>query len=121
VKKAFLLGMVLATVALPGVALADDPNDPAMRSSAARARDREAIRQLNLREAARVRERDARYAQGRSDTRAYGAGSRGYEYDGDGGANASYARSRAQYERELASWRHAVAACQAGNYDYCAR
>lgn len=49
---------------MPTVALADDPHDPAMRSAAARARDREIVRQLNLQELARVRERDARYAEG---------------------------------------------------------
>ncbi|WP_068085009.1 hypothetical protein [Novosphingobium rosa] len=113
-KIALLLGMALATVALPSLALADDPNDPTMRSSAARARDREAIRQLNLREAARVRERDARYAEGWSNSQSYSAPR--YE-----SSDSSYARSRAQYERELAAWRHAVRACQAGDYDYCAR
>lgn len=112
-KIALLLGMALATVSLPSIALADDPNDPTMRSSAARARDREAIRQLNLREAARVRERDARYAESWNNSQSYSAPR--YE----GGDN-SYARSRAQYERELAEWRHAVAACRAGDYDYCA-
>ena len=56
---AVALGFVLASSA----ALADDPNDPAMRNAAARARDREIIRQLNLTELHRVKERDARYAK----------------------------------------------------------
>ena len=43
---------------MPAVALADDAKD------SARARDKETIRQLNLRELAKVRERDARYAEG---------------------------------------------------------
>ena len=51
---------VLAAALMPGAALADDPRDPAMRSAAARARDKAIIRQLNLREAARVREREDR-------------------------------------------------------------
>jgi hypothetical protein len=119
VKIAFLLGMALATVSLPAVALADDPNDPAMRSSAARARDREAIRQLNLQEAARVRERDARYAEGWSNSQAYGA--QRYEGGNSGYADGGYAQSRADYQRELAAWRHAVSACRAGDYSYCAR
>lgn len=45
----------LAAVLVPTVAAADDPNDPTMRSAAARARDHAIIRQLNLQELARVR------------------------------------------------------------------
>lgn len=56
---AIALGLILASSA----ALADDPNDPTMRSAAARARDKEIIRQLNLAEARRVKERDARLAK----------------------------------------------------------
>ena len=55
---ALALGLILASSA----ALADDPNDPAMRSAAARARDKATIRQMNLAEARRVQARDARYA-----------------------------------------------------------
>lgn len=95
---------ILAAALMPGAALADDPRDPAMRSAAARARDKAIIRQLNLREAARVRERDARYAS---------------EAAASGRATARYARDRAQYERDMARWRRAVAACRAGDYAAC--
>lgn len=89
---------------LPSAALADDPNDPSMRSAAARARDKEMTRQLNLAQGAMVRERDARYAQG---------------WQAQGGG--SYTQARAQYERDMEGWRRAVAACRAGDYSACAR
>ena len=56
---AMALGMLLVSSA----ALADDPNDPTMRSAAARARDKEVIRQLNLAELHRVKQRDARLSK----------------------------------------------------------
>ena len=57
---AFALGFVLASSA----GLADDPNDPLLsRSAAARARDHETIRQMNLAELRKVRARDARQAK----------------------------------------------------------
>lgn len=98
---------IITIAMLPAAASADDPNDPAMRSAAARTRDREIIRQLNLEEAARVRARDARYAKG------WG------EYAAQSKSRADYARSRAQYERDMAAWRRAVAACRAGDYSAC--
>ena len=114
----------IAAAIMPVAARADDPNDPAMRSAAARARDREMTRQLNLEEIARVRQRDARSAEGRRTARAggsyaagedeYAARSRDHER-----AMANYARNRAQYEREMAAWRRAVAACRAGDYSAC--
>lgn len=55
---------VLASMAMSAPALADDPNDPSMRSKAARDRDREIIRRLNLEQLAKVRARDAQYAKG---------------------------------------------------------
>ena len=97
----------IVAVVMPGAALADDPNDPAMRDSAARARDREAIRQLNLQQLAMVRERDARYAE------AWRAAGRQRE------AREDYAQERARYERELAEWRRAVDACRRGDYVAC--
>lgn len=109
--------------AIPAVAWADDPNDPAMRNADARARDRELTRQLNLEEMARVRQRDARAAQAARTTLArdsnsgdaeYSARRRDYDH-----AIASHARDRAQYEREMAAWRRAVAACRAGDYSAC--
>ena len=90
---------------MPVAALADDPNDASMRNPVARARDREMVRQLNLRQSAMVRERDARYAQG---------------WQASGG-NSGYGAARAQYEREMAAWRGAVAACRSGDYSACAR
>lgn len=108
------VGAALIAAMVPAVAQADDPNDPTMRSAAARARDRAIIRQLNLREAARVRERDAGYAQGWREWRSAQAGNADYSRD-----RTDYARDRAQYERDMARWRRAVAACRAGDYSAC--
>lgn len=58
-----LLGAAALSLLVPAAALADDPNDPAMRSSAARARDKAMTRKLNQDQLARVRARDARYAE----------------------------------------------------------
>lgn len=110
-----LVCAALVAAMMPATAWADDPNDPAMRSAAARARDREIIRQLNLQEAARVRERDARYAEG---WRAYDA-DREYSSRDNRRSMNDYARDRAQYERDMARWRRAVAACRAGDYSAC--
>lgn len=88
---------------IPTVALADDPNDPGMRTAAARAHDREITRQLNLRESAMVTERDARYAADAQQSQ----------------ARATAARS--QYERDMVAWRNAVSACRSGYYASCAR
>lgn len=112
---------IVATM-MPAVALADDPHDPVMRSAAARARDREMIRQLNLEERARVRLRDARNAQRLSAARItsryaateYAALSREHER-----AMANFVSSRMRYEREMAEWRRAVDACRAGYYSAC--
>lgn len=119
-----LVCAAIVAAMMPVSAWADDPHDPAMRSAAARARDREMIRQLNLDESARVRERDARYAQGWRSAQAdraysaaddeYSARSRDHER-----ARADYARDRADYERDMAEWRRAVAACRAGDYSAC--
>lgn len=116
--------VAIAAASLPTVAAADDPNDPTMSNSAARARDRAIIRQLNLQELARVRERDARYAAG---WRAAGAASNPVARDPDYSrradtyerARADYHRDRGDYERDLAQWRRAVAACRAGDYSAC--
>jgi len=110
---------------LPAVAQADDPHDPKMRSAAARARDHEIIRQLNLREAARVRERDARYAENWRAYRVAHTGGANAEYSAQVRAHerdmADYADRRAQHERDMAAWRRAVAACRAGDYSACDR
>lgn len=98
----------------PVVAQADDPNDPAMKNPAALARDRAMTRQLNLRELARVRQRDARMFAAYDDSRA----SRSRDHAQD---VADYDRSRRQYERDMGEWREAVAACRAGDYSACDR
>lgn len=104
----------IAAALLPSGALADDPRDPTMRSAAARAKDREIIRQLNRQELARVRARDARYAEG---WRAYRENERaGRHHDR---AVAAYERDRTRYERDMAAWRRAVSACRAGDYAAC--
>ena len=59
VSGALALGFAIVSPA----ALADDPNDPAMRNAAARTRDREAIRQLNLAQVRKVQSRDAKLAE----------------------------------------------------------
>lgn len=107
-----MLGAVaaMACVLAAEPARADDPHDPTMRSATARARDRAVIRQLNLRELAHVRQRDARLAR-RQDT-ASAAYHQRY---------AAYQRQRDRYAQDMAAWRRAVAACQAGEYRSCAR
>jgi len=118
-RVAQLICAAVAAMALPASALADDPKDPAMHSRAARARDREGTRQLNLQELATVRQRDAGYAGGwrsdrSDDASAYAARLRDHERALD-----DYARDRARYERDMAQWRSAVSACRAGDYPAC--
>jgi len=110
--SAVALALVVGSVAVP--ALADDPNDPTMQSSQARARDRAEIRRLNNEQLAYVRDRDAGYAQGwREYADANGRGS---------SRSASNSRSaQREYEQALADWRADVAACRAGYYDRCAQ
>lgn len=63
-KSVILSGAVALGIALvSSAALADDPNDPTMRTAAARARDHETIRQMNLAEQRKVRARDAKQAE----------------------------------------------------------
>lgn len=92
--------IALGCATAPSVAVADDPNDPTMRSAAARARDKAIIRQLNLDQAAYVKARDARQARGWADYKAYPA-------------------QRAAYERRMAEWRRAVRMCESGHHEYC--
>jgi hypothetical protein len=114
----YLVCAAIVAMVAPTIALADDPRDPAMRDPAARARDRETIRQLNLRELAMVRERDAGYAKGwrasRDSGDQYAVRTREHQR-----AIGDYARDRERYEREMAAWRRAVAACGAGDYSAC--
>lgn len=112
----FLGCAALAALMLPAVAHADDPHDVTMRSKAARDRDRAIIRRLNLDEAARVKARDARYAEGWRAYREYAAAGHDRRYDAD---RAEYDRKREQYERDMADWRRAVAACRAGDWSAC--
>ena len=100
--KPFAGALALGAVTVSSLAHADDPNDPSMRSAAARARDQAIIRKLNLDQAAYVKARDARQSVG---WQAY---------------HEQPAR-QAAYERKLAEWRRAVRACQSGQYEYCAR
>ena len=106
-KHALFAGALALAVTLGSTAaLADDPNDPAMRNATARARDRDTIRALNRAQLAKVQARDAGYAEG---WRAYRGGDAAHEN----------ARRRADYNRQMAEWRRAVAACRAGQYEYC--
>lgn len=116
-----LLCAAVAAAMLPTAVLADDPHDPAMRNAAARERDRQIIRELNRKELAMVRERDARYAEGWRAARENGGYASDYADSLDDHRRAvdDYARSRARYERDMAAWRRAVAACRAGDYSAC--
>ncbi|KKW93096.1 MULTISPECIES: hypothetical protein [Sphingobium] len=100
----FACALAMGAAFLPVAALADDPHDPTMRSAAARARDSAIIKRMNQQQLAYVRERDARnrptYRVSRRDREAY-------------------ADARADYAREMAAWRRAVAACNAGRWEYC--
>lgn len=102
--KIFACVAMLGAAMLPAVALADDPRDPTMRSAAARERDRAIIRRMNQQQLAYVRDRDARIM-------------RDYRRAQSGGSG--YADARADYERKMASWRRAVAACNSGRWEYC--
>lgn len=121
---AFTAALALLVPLAP--AQADDPADPAMRSRAARERDRQQIRALNLAQLAHVRQRDAAYAQEWAAWKARGTGgaSRMAANDavtGDPSADEDYAKARARHARDLARWREQVAACQNGDYAACER
>ncbi|UZW56504.1 hypothetical protein NUH86_07005 [Sphingobium sp. JS3065] len=100
----FVCAFAMGAALLPAAAIADDPNDPTMRSAAARARDSAIIKRMNQQQLAYVRQRDARnrptYRVRQSDRDAY-------------------ADARAEHARKMAAWRHAVAACNAGRWEYC--
>lgn len=114
-------GLALALVANPTLALADDPHDPQMRTQAARERDRGVIRRLNQQELARVRERDAGYAQGWAAWKAHKARAHDGQAADRRDADRDYADAHDDYEQRMAEWRRAVAACREGRYEYCAR
>lgn len=109
IRSMFACAFALGAIAVSGTAMADDPRDPTMRSADARARDKAIIKRLNQQELARVRARDARYAQGWA------------EYRKNGGRAQVAEADEARYQRQMAEWRRAVAACNAGHYEYCAR
>ncbi|KEY97102.1 hypothetical protein AI27_21255 [Sphingomonas sp. BHC-A] len=98
------LALAIGLALLPVPAHADDPNDPTMRSAAARARDRATIKRMNQQQLAYVRQRDARIMQ---------------NYRQAQGQRESYADARDEYARSMAEWRRAVAACNAGRWEYC--
>lgn len=102
----FAAAAALVAIAVPQAALADDPNDAAMRNAAARARDAAIVKRLNQEQLAKVRARDAGYAAGWQ------------SYRDVPGENA---RRQADYQRQMAAWRRAVARCNAGDVSYCAR
>ncbi|WEK42559.1 MAG: hypothetical protein P0Y64_14370 [Candidatus Sphingomonas colombiensis] len=112
-NKRFICAAMVAAM-LPGVAGADDARDPAMRSAAARARDSEATRQLNVQAGAAITGPRWRTVRAGGDYAGYTAASRDHDRD-----MARYASDRARYEREMAEWRRAVAACRAGDYAAC--
>lgn len=91
--------LVAGLLLLPTAALADDPNDPALRNRAARAADAAITRNLNSQALARVRQRDAAYDE----------------------APRANAAAQAEYQRQMAQWRRAVRLCQNGQREYCAR
>jgi hypothetical protein len=80
--------------------------------------DREVIRQMNLRELAKVRQRDARYAAHnrtvRSQQEAYARRRAAYERDW-----ADYEEQRRDYGFRLAAWRRDMADCRAGMRSAC--
>ena len=109
--KLILSALALAVSMQSGVAAADNPNDPSMRTAEARAKDRAIIRRLNQEQLAHVRQRDAKYAQGWRDHR---GGGRVSQRDAE-----NYAEARQDYARKMAAWRRAVAACRAGDRSAC--
>ena len=116
-RVAVFLCAAVAAAMVPAAVHADDPRDPTMRSAAARERDRAIIRQLNRDELARVRRRDAGYAEGwRAAREGGGHAARSRDHQR---ALADYARKREQHEQDMAAWRRAVAACRAGDYSAC--
>jgi len=116
-----IAAIALAALLAPAAALADDPNDPAMRDPKARARDAEQIRLLNRDMLAQVQQRDAQYAQGWQAYRDYPA--RQAEYKAALAQHQrtveQFSENRANYEAKMAEWRRAVELCRSGHYEYC--
>jgi hypothetical protein len=112
--RLFSTALSCAILASASPALADDPNDPAMRDRAAREADAAEIRGLNLEQARYVQERDARNAQGWQAYREQPAAQAEYQRQLD-----RYEQSRADYEAQLAAWRRAVERCRQGDHRSC--
>lgn len=115
--RGIMSGLALLGALLPGVAWADDPHDPAMRSKVALEQDRAEIARLNRAQLAYVQRRDAGYAQGWAAWRNAGGGN-GIDAR-DRRAEADYAEAKARHAREMDDWRARVAACRAGDYRAC--
>ena len=112
--------MLLGALAL----LAGGSAVPAAAKTAEEIRqDREIIRRMNQNELARVRARDARYAEqnrtsrtSRADLADYADRRAAYARD-----MADYRQQRRDYRARMAQWRADVAACERGDYSACAR
>ena len=113
-ERLFACALTLASAAYSPTAMADDPNDPAMQTSAARARDQAIIKRHNEEQLAYVSQRDAQYAAGWRAYRSRGADQEDYER-----ANQRYAQARSNYGDQMMAWRRGVAACNAGEYSAC--
>ena len=100
--RAFAIGAAL----LPAAVLADDPADLTMRNPAVRAQDRAITRRMNQDQLAYIRHRDPGNLRSRA---------------ARDEADNAYADARADYQRQMAAWRRAVAACNAGYWEYCDR
>lgn len=127
--KTWLLAGMLTALAIPQVAYAT-PEVPMTPEELAR--DREIIRNLNLRQLAYVRQRDAGQAAqqqaGRDAREEYEAAYDDYvqqradylrrrnAYEGSMDA---YALQRRTYEADHAAWRRSVEACEAGDSSSC--
>ena len=106
---------VPAALVLAGLIAADIAE---AKSAAWLRRDREINRQLNRREIARVRRRDAQLAAqnqaSRADQEIYARRRAAYERQMD-----DYAQQHRRYRERLADWRQTVAACRAGVRSAC--
>ena len=117
--------LAFSVIALPSVALADDPRDPEMQNEQAVALDRAKVRQLNLDMLAQVSARDAGYAAAwkqyeeakaheAQHAEAYRIRMAAYKQE-----QSRYAADRESYEQAMADWRRDVAACRAGDRSAC--
>lgn len=119
-RIAILVAMALCSLSALGLLGLGAPQEASAKSAEWLARDREIIRQMNLRELRKVRQREARYAAqnraSRTDQADYARRRAAYERD-----MAHYRAQRQDYQVRLAAWRQAVAACRAGDRSACRR